>query len=89
LNAVLVEHLSHNGLSASSALTTREETKQDLANGSDEISLKLLEHFHVQVEGLIGLFDDAIGHGLVNRQGIHRRAIGGLEGFSSAISGNT
>ena len=68
-----------NRLRAAGPLTAGEETKQHLADGGHQVALQLFEHVHVQVEGVIGLLNDAIGHGLIDRQRVHRRAIGRLE----------
>ena len=63
---------SHRLLSAASALTTGEETKQHLADRRHQVAFQLLEHLHVEVERMVGLFHDAIRHRLIDRQRIHR-----------------
>ena len=60
-------------------LTASEEAKQHLADCSYQVALKLLEHVHVQVEGMIGLLNNPVGHDLIDRKGIHRGAIGRLK----------
>ena len=66
-------------LRAAGALATGQEAEQHFADGSHQVALQFLEHIHVQVEGVIGFFHDPIGHRLIDRQLIHRGAIGGLE----------
>ena len=70
-----------NRLRAAGPLTAGEETKQHLADGGHQVALKLFEHVHVHVEGIIGFLTDAISGVLINRQLIHGCAIGGFKGL--------
>ena len=54
--------------SAAGPLATGEEAEQDLADGSHQVTLELLEHVHVHMEGIVGLLNDAISRGLIDRQ---------------------
>ncbi len=63
------------------ALTTGQETKQHLADGYDQIPLQLLEHVHVQVEGVVGLLHDLIPSALIDRQLIQLLSVAALEGL--------
>ena len=65
-------HRSGGGcLGATRPLTTGQETKQNLTDRRHQVPLQLLEHFHVEVESIVGFLNDPIRHRLIDGQRIH------------------
>ena len=58
-------------LGAAGALATGKEAKEHFADGRHQVSFKLFEHVHVQVESLVRFLNNAISRCLIDRQLIH------------------